>query len=78
MQVEYLVRISLPDDGWDVNMVVEACWKAGREASKGLFLTALEKRDEEIVARTKASKKGKVPHYLVTRFGGDNLPPREG
>ena len=31
MQVEYLVRISLPDDGWDVNMLEEACWKAGYE-----------------------------------------------
>jgi hypothetical protein len=35
MQVEYLVRISLPDEGWDVNMLEEACWKAGREAKPG-------------------------------------------
>ncbi len=69
MQVEYLVTISLPDDGWDVNMLEEACWKVGREVSQGLFLLALEKRGEEVVARTKGSKKGKVPHYLVTRFG---------
>ncbi len=41
MQVEYLARISLPDDGWDVNMLEEACWEAGREASRGLFLLAL-------------------------------------
>ena len=44
MQVEYLVRISLADDGWNVNMLEEACWKAGREASRGLFLSALEQR----------------------------------
>jgi len=41
MQVEYLARISLSDDGWDVNMLEEACWEAGREASRGLFLLAL-------------------------------------
>ena len=69
MQVEYLVRISLPDEGWDVNMLEEACWKAGREASQKLFVLALEKRDEEVVAQTKGSKKGRSPHYLVTRFG---------
>jgi len=67
--VEYLVRISLPDDGWDVNMLEEVCWKVGREASKGLFLQALQKRDEEAVALTEAEKRGKVPRYLVTRFG---------
>ena len=50
MQVEYLVRISLPDDGRDVNILEEACWKAGREASQGLFLSALEQRDREVVA----------------------------
>ncbi len=50
MQVEYLVRISLSDDGWDVNMPEEVCWKAGREASQGLFLSALEQRDEEVAA----------------------------
>lgn len=69
MQVEYLARISLPDEGWDVNVLEEACWKAGREASKGLFLSAVEKRDEEVVALAEGEKKGKVPHYLVTRFG---------
>ena len=30
MQVECLVRISLPDEGWDVNMLEATCWKAGR------------------------------------------------
>ena len=42
MQVEYLVRISLPDEGWDVNMLEEACWRAGREASQGAFLIKRE------------------------------------
>jgi hypothetical protein len=50
-------------------MLEEACWKAGGEASKGLLLLALGKRDEEIVALAQGSKKGKVPRYLVTRFG---------
>jgi len=69
MQVEYLARISLPDEGWDVNTLEEACWKAGREASKGLFLLAVAKRDEETVALAEGKQKGKVPRYLVTRFG---------
>ena len=69
MQVEYLVRISLSDEGWDVNMLEEACWRTGREASNRLFLLALEKRDEEVVALAEGQRKGKVPHYLVTRFG---------
>ena len=60
MQVEYLVRISLPDDGWDVNMLEEACWKGGREASQRLFLSALEQRDREVVALAEGDNKGKV------------------
>ena len=50
MQVEYLVRISLPDKGWDVNMLEEVCWRAGREASQRLFLSGLEQGDREVVA----------------------------
>jgi len=69
MQVEYLVRISLPDDGWDVNMLEEACWKAGREAGQRLFISALEQRDEEKVALAKGENKGKVPRWLTTRLG---------
>ena len=69
MQVEYLARVSLPDEGWDVNMLEEACWKAGREASKGLFVLALEKRDQEMAALAEGEKKGKERRYLVTRFG---------
>jgi hypothetical protein len=69
MQVEYLARISLPDEGWDVNMLEEACWKAGREASQGLFLLALGQRDGEAVASVEGENKGKVRRYLVTRFG---------
>ncbi len=55
--------------GWDVSTLEEACWKAGREASKGLFLLAVAKRDEETVALAGGKQKGKVPRYLVTRFG---------
>ncbi len=69
MQVEYLVRISLPDEGWDVNMLEEACWKAGREASQGLFLSALEQRNEEVVALAGKESKGKTMRYLTTRLG---------
>jgi len=69
MQVEYLVRISLPDDGWDVNMLEEACWKAGTEASKGLFALGLEKRDQEVASQVEGENKGKERRYLVTRFG---------
>ncbi len=65
----YLVRISLPDDGFDVNMLEEACWRAGREAGQGLFLLALEQRDEEVVALSKGETKGKVPRWLTTRLG---------
>jgi hypothetical protein len=69
MQVEYLAKISLPDEGWDVNMLEEACWKAGREASQGLFLLALGQRDGEVVVSVEGDNKGKVRRYLVTRFG---------
>jgi len=73
MQVEYLVRISLPDEGWDVNMLEEACWKAGREASQGLFLSALEQRNEEVVALAGKESKGKTMRYLTTRLGNITL-----
>ncbi len=73
MQVEYLVRISLPDGGWDVNMLEEACWKAGREASQGLFLSALEQRDEEVVALAGKESKDKVMRYLTARLGNITL-----
>jgi hypothetical protein len=69
MQVEYLVRISLPDEGWDVNMLEEVCWRAGREASQRLFLSALEQRDREVVALAGGDNKGKVPRWLTTRLG---------
>jgi hypothetical protein len=69
MQVEYLVRISLPDEGWDVNMLEEVCWRAGREASQRLFLSALEQRDREVVALAEGDNKGKVPRWLTTRLG---------
>ncbi len=69
MPVEYLVRISLPDDGWDVNMLEETCWKAGKEAAQGLFLSALEQRDQGVVALAEGDSKGKVRRYLTTRMG---------
>ena len=69
MQVEYLVRISLPDDGWDVNMLEEACWKASREAGQKLFISALEQKDQEVVALARGDNKGKVPRWLTTRLG---------
>ena len=45
MQVEYLATISLPDDGWDVNMLEDACWKAARNAAKELFLQASRQKE---------------------------------
>jgi hypothetical protein len=50
-------------------MLEEACRKAGKEASQGLFLLALGQRDGEVVASVEGEKKGKVRRYLVTRFG---------
>ena len=69
MQVEYLVRIGLPDEGWDVNMLEEACWRASREAAQNLFVSALEQRDEEVVTLVNGENKGKVPRWLTTRLG---------
>ena len=69
MQVEYLARISLPDEGWDVDMLEEACWKASREAGQKLFVSALEQRDAEVVALAKGKTKGKVRRWLTTRLG---------
>ncbi len=50
-------------------MLEEACWKAGREASQGLFLSALEQRDDEVVALAGKESKGKVMHYLLYGSG---------
>jgi len=69
MQVEYLATMSLPDDGWDVNMLEEACWKAARDAAKGLFLQALKQEEKEVLARVEGEKKGEVRRYLTTRLG---------
>jgi hypothetical protein len=69
MQVEYLVKITLPDEGWDVNMLEEVCWRAGREAGQRLFLSALEQRDQEVVALAHGDNKGKVLRWLTTRLG---------
>ncbi len=69
MQVEHLVRISLPDDDWDVNMLEEICWKAGRETGQRLFLSAMEQRDRGVVALAEGEGKEKVMRYLTTRLG---------
>jgi len=69
MQVEYLATMSLPDDGWDVNMLEEACWKAARDAAKGLFLQALKQEEKEVLAKVEGEKKGEVRRYLTTRLG---------
>ena len=61
MQAEYLVRISLPDEEWDVNMLEEACWKASGEAGQGLFVSALQQKDQEVVTLAAGEPKGKVP-----------------
>ena len=69
MQVEYLVRISLPDEGWDVNMLEEACWRASREAGQGLFVSSLGQLDQKVVALAQGDNKGKVRRWLTTRLG---------
>lgn len=51
MQVEYLATISSPDEGWDVNMIEEACLEAAREAAKQIFLKALKQRERKVLAK---------------------------
>jgi len=46
VQVEYLVTISSLDEGWDVNMIEEACLEAASKAAKQLFLEALKQREK--------------------------------
>jgi hypothetical protein len=69
MQVEYLATISLPDEGWDVNALEEACFRAARNAAKQLFLRALKEKEENLLSEVDGNKKGKVRRYLITRFG---------
>ena len=69
MQVEYLASLSLPDDGWHVNALEEACWEVGRRVAQELFLSALRQKGEEVVAKTPGENKGKVRRYLTTRLG---------
>jgi len=69
MQVEYLATISLPDEGWDVNVLEEQCWEAARRTGKELFLQALEQRGERALAEAVGEKKGEVRRYLTTRLG---------
>jgi len=69
MQVKYLATLSLPDEGWDVNMLEEACLKASRETAKNLFLEAIKQNEENLLSQLDGDKKGKVRRYLTTRFG---------
>ena len=69
MQIEYLATMSLPDDGWDVNMIEEACWKAARKAAKELFLQALRQEEKRVLAKVEGESKGEARRYLTTRLG---------
>ena len=57
MQVEYLATMSLPNEGWDVNMLEEACWEAARKAAKELFLQALRQEEKNVLAKVEGGKK---------------------
>lgn len=69
MQVEYLVTISLPDEGWNVNMLEEACWSAARNAAKQLFLQALRQEEKRVLAKAEGERKGEIRRYLTTKLG---------
>jgi hypothetical protein len=69
MQVEYLATMSLADDGWDVNMLEEACFRAVRDAAKKLSLQALRQEERKVLAKVEGEKKGEVRRYLTTRLG---------
>lgn len=69
MQVEYVAIMSLPDEGWDIDVLEEACVEAARNAAKELFLEALKQREREILAPLQGEKKGGVKRYLITRLG---------
>ena len=69
MQVEYLATMSLPDEGWDVNILEEACWKAARNAAKELFLQALKQEERTVLAKVEGERKGEVRRYLTARLG---------
>ena len=69
MQVEYLATMSLPDEGWDVNMLEEACWQAARNAAKELFLQALRREEKKRLAKVEGERKGEARRYLTTRLG---------
>ena len=69
MQVEYLTTMSLPDDGWDVNMLEESCLQAARNAARELFLRALKQEGKKVLAKVGGEKKGEARRYLTTRLG---------
>ena len=56
MQVEYLVTISSLDEGWDLNMIEEACFEAASKAAKQLFPEALKQREKG----TSQSRRGRL------------------
>jgi len=53
--VEYLAT-TLPDEGWDVNMLEEACLEAARNATKQLFLEALKQKEKKVLAKVDGGK----------------------
>ena len=69
MQVEYLAAMSLPDEGWDVNMLEAACWETAKKAAKELFLQALRQGEKKVLAKVEGERKGEVRRYLTTRLG---------
>jgi hypothetical protein len=69
MQVEYLATMSLPDEGWDVNMLEEACFKAARNAARELFLRALKQEEGKVLVKVEGEKKGEARRYLTTKLG---------
>ena len=50
MPVEYLAT-TLLDEGWDVNILEEACLEAARNAARQLFLEALKQKEKKVLAK---------------------------
>ena len=51
MQVEYLATMSLPDDGWDVNML-----EGSQKCCQGAFPPGIEARGKEGVSQSRRGK----------------------
>lgn len=56
MQVKYLATVSLPDEGWDVNMLEEICLEEARKAARELFLRALRHQEEKLLSDRKGKE----------------------